>query len=253
MRRGWLLLICALLSVFVVFGQGAGERAYMKRAEFEQWQNRELKSERFQQLPYRIAHFKGSGNAPALVVWIHGGHSCGEDNQSHIGDHYGAISKLAAQLRNRQIDAVLAAPHCSEQMREDGFGTTKLLCDWLKSIITTEGIDADRVYLIGASFGGMMVSKVASACPNIPAAVEIIGTVPHIRTSGTPQFAVCCVASDADNPRKFEHTTEQMLSLQELGCKTLFVEHSGLSHRDICERGIEPKILDWLLSHKRQR
>ena len=98
MRRGWLLLIYALLSVFVVFGQGADERAYMKRAEFEQWQNRELKSERFQQLPYRIAHFKGSGNAPALVVWIHGGHSCGEDNQSHIGDHYGAISKLAAQL-----------------------------------------------------------------------------------------------------------------------------------------------------------
>lgn len=138
-------------------------------------------------------------------------------------------------------------------MREDVFGTTKLLCDWLKSIIATEDIDADRVYLIGASFGGMMVSKIASSSPNIPAAVEIIGTVPHIRTSGTPQFAVCCVASDADNPRKFEHITEQMLSLQQLGCKVLFVEHSGLSHRDICERGIEPKILDWLLSHKRQR
>lgn len=253
MRRGWLLLICALLSVFVVFGQGADERAYMKRAEFEQWQNSELKSERFRQLPYRIARFKGNGSDPMLVVWIHGGHSCGEDNQSHIGDHYGAISKLAAQLQSRQIDAVLAAPHCSEQMREDVFGTTKLLCDWLKSIIATEDIDADRVYLIGASFGGMMVSKIASSSPNIPAAVEIIGTVPHIRTSGTPQFAVCCVASDADNPRKFEHTTEQMLSLQQLGCKVLFVEHSGLSHRDICERGIEPKILDWLLSHKRQR
>ena len=39
----------------------------------------------------------------------------------------------------------------------------------------------------------------------------------------------------------------------QLGCQVLFVDHSGLSHRDICERGIEPKILDWLLSHKRQR
>lgn len=68
MRRGWLLLICTLLSAFVVFGQGADERAYMKRAEFEQWQKSELKSERFRQLPYRIARFKGSGNAPALVV-----------------------------------------------------------------------------------------------------------------------------------------------------------------------------------------
>ena len=188
-----------------------------------------------------------------LVVWLHGGHSCGEDNSTHIGDNYGAVARLSVYLQSNNRNAILVAPHLNEAMRNNTTAATVALCRLIDHLIVSQGIDATRVYLIGASFGGMMATKVASARPDIPAAVEIIGTVPHIETPVPAQFAVCCVASDADNPRKFERTADQMYRLDSEGYKTLFVEYSGLSHRDICERGIDTKTLDWLFSHSRNR
>ena len=245
------LLLTALMSILLCSAQGLK----IKRAEFEQWKNSSLKSEKFGALPYRIAHFKGGeegSGAPMLIVWIHGGHSCGDDNQSHIGDNYGAIAKLTAYLKEQQGGSILVAPHLNDNMRDNTTAATVALCRLIDFLIASQGIDPARVYLIGASFGGMMATKVASARPDIPAAVEIIGTVPHIRATTAAQFAVCCVASDADNPRKFERTAEQMYRLESEGNKTHFVEYSGLSHRDVCERGIDIKTLDWLFSNSRE-
>lgn len=244
------LLLTALMSILLCSAQSLK----IKRAEFEQWKNSSLKSEKFDSLPYRIAHIHSqSDSSPMLVVWLHGGHSCGEDNSSHIGDNYGAVARLSVYLQSKEINAILVAPHLNEDMRDNTTAATVALCRLIDYLIASQGIDPARVYLIGASFGGMMATKVASARPDIPAAVEIIGTVPHIEATTPAQFAVCCVASDADNPRKFERTAEQMYHLDSEGYKTLFVEYSGLSHRDICERGIDTKTLDWLFSHSQNR
>lgn len=244
------LLLTALTTILLCSAQSLK----IKRAEFEQWKNSSLKSEKFGSLPYRIAHINDqSDSSPMLVVWLHGGHSCGEDNYTHIGDNYGAVARLSVYLQSNNRNAILVAPHLNEDMRNNTTAATVALCRLIDHLIVSQGIDPTRVYLIGASFGGMMATKVASARPDIPAAVEIIGTVPHIETPVPAQFAVCCVASDADNPRKFERTADQMYRLDCEGYKTLFVEYSGLSHRDICQRGIDTKTLDWLFSHSRNR
>ena len=244
------LLLTALTTILLCSAQSLK----IKRAEFEQWKNSSLKSEKFGSLPYRIAHINDqSDSSPMLVVWLHGGHSCGEANSTHIGDNYGAVARLSVYLQSNNRNAILVAPHLNEDMRNNTTAATVALCRLIDHLIVSQGIDATRVYLIGASFGGMMATKVASARPDIPAAVEIIGTVPHIEAPVPAQFAVCCVASDADNPRKFERTADQMYRLDSEGYKTLFVEYSGLSHRDICQRGIDTKTLDWLFSHSRNR
>ncbi|MBQ1200679.1 MAG: hypothetical protein IIX59_01745 [Alistipes sp.] len=244
------LLLTALTTILLCSAQSLK----IKRAEFEQWKNSSLKSEKFGSLPYRIAHINDqSDSSPMLVVWLHGGHSCGEDNSTHIGDNYGAVARLSVYLQSNNRNAILVAPHLNEAMRNNTTAATVALCRLIDHLIVSQGIDPTRVYLIGASFGGMMATKVASARPDIPAAVEIIGTVPHIETPVPAQFAVCCVASDADNPRKFERTADQMYRLDSEGYKTLFAEYSGLSHRDICQRGIDTKTLDWLFSHSRNR
>lgn len=242
------LLLTALTTILLCSAQSLK----IKRAEFEQWKNSSLKSEKFGPLPYRIAHINDQSDGfPMLVVWLHGGHSCGEDNSTHIGDNYGAVARLSVYLQSNNSNAILVAPHLNEDMRNNTTAATVALCRLIDHLIVSQGIDPTRVYLIGASFGGMMATKVASARPDIPAAVEIIGTVPHIEATVPAQFAVCCVASDADNPRKFEHTADQMYRLDREGYKTRFVEYSGLSHRDICQRGIDTKNLDWLFSHNR--
>lgn len=244
------LLLTALTTILLCSAQSLK----IKRAEFEQWKNSSLKSEKFGSLPYRIARINDQrDSSPMLVVWLHGGHSCGEDNSTHIGDNYGAVARLSVYLQSNNRNAILVAPHLNEDMRNNTTAATVALCRLIDHLIVSQGIDPTRVYLIGASFGGMMATKVASARPDIPAAVEIIGTVPHIETPVPAQFAVCCVASDADNPRKFERTADQMYRLDSEGYKTLFVEYSGLSHRDICQRGIDTKTLDWLFSHSRNR
>lgn len=244
------LLLTALTTILLCSAQSLK----IKRAEFEQWKNSSLKSEKFGSLPYCIAHINDqSDSSPMLVVWLHGGHSFGEDNSTHIGDNYGAVARLSVYLQSNNSNAILVAPHLNEDMRNNTTAATVALCRLIDHLIVSQGIDPTRVYLIGASFGGMMATKVASARPDIPAAVEIIGTVPHIEATVPAQFAVCCVASDADNPRKFERTADYMYRLDSEGYKTRFVEHSGLSHRDICERGIDTKTLDWLFSHSRNR
>ena len=243
------LLLTALMSILLCSAQSLK----IKRAEFEQWKNSSLGSEKFGALPYRIAHIHSqSDSSPMLVVWIHGGHSCGEDNSSHIGDNDGAVARLSVYLQSKEINAILVAPHLNDNMRNNTEAATLALSALIDHVIAQLGVDSTRVYHNGASIGRMLATKVASARPDIPAAVEIIGTVPHIRATPAAQFAVCCVASDADNPRKFERTAEQMYRLEREGYKTHFVEYSGLSHRDVCERGIDIKTLDWLFSNSRE-
>lgn len=251
--KNFLLILFALLFASSNIYAQKSLNLVMKRSEFAQWRDDELKSDIFENLPYRIAQFGSSTkNQPILIVWLHGGHSSGTDNNSHIGENSDAIGKIARYLQLTNTKAILAAPHCSEQMRENPNQTTTLLCRWIDNIIAKHGADPKRVYLIGASFGGMLVSKIASYRPDIPAAVEIIATVPHINNATKEDFAVCCIASDEGNPHKFERVQLCMAQLEQEGFNTRFVVRTGLSHREVCSIGITQTNLNWLLNFRRK-
>lgn len=239
-----IVTLCTLLTTLYA------QRPYMSRAEFTKWCEDELHSDQFGSLPYRIARFdKRTNSAPALVVWFHGGHSSGCDNKRHIGTNTDAVGKLARYLQTVEENTVLAAPHCSEQMRDESDQTAIMLCRWIDYLVEKEGIDRDKIYLIGASFGGMLVSKISSARPDIPAAIEIIATVPHIRNATKDDFALCCVASDEGNLRKFDRIEQTIYQLHEAGFDIRYIVRPGLSHQEICQVGLDKTTLDWLFSH----
>lgn len=246
MKRVTILLIATFVALYSVSAQ----RTHMSRSKFTKWCAEELSSDSFNELPYRFARFgKGGQAAPALVVWFHGGHSSGTDNKKHIGTYTDAVSKIAYYLQITGSGAIFAAPHCSEQMRANPDYAVSTLCGWIDHLVAKEGIDRDKIYLIGASFGGMLVSKIASARPDIPAAIEIIASTPHIQNATKDDFAICCVASDEGRPRKLERTELRIYQLKEQGFDVRFIVNLGLSHQEVCHTGIDRNTLDWLFSH----
>lgn len=61
------------------------------------------------ELPYRVAHTSGMGN-PALVIYLHGGSSKGNDNDTQMKE--AGIDSIANYLALKKLNAVYLVPQC---------------------------------------------------------------------------------------------------------------------------------------------
>ena len=96
----------------------------------------------------------GSGEKQPLVLWMHGSGECGTDNRIHITANRGATA-----FAEYTDDAyVIAAQYPESYHTPFEEGEEKIMEDWLaayteliQSLIEEGKVDADRVYLTGAS------------------------------------------------------------------------------------------------------
>lgn len=144
---------------------------------------------------YRL--YEPDCNAPRpLILFLHGGGGCGEDNRLQLTDTLGAI-KLAERLPDMYVMAP-QAPSCGLNMDERiarmmakgdpykvivgadpendkgdcGWNREYLgrVCDIIRNMIGKGKVDPHRVYAIGMSMGGFGTIKTISVAPELFAA-----------------------------------------------------------------------------------
>ena len=139
----------------------------------------------------------GSGEKQPLVLWMHGSGECGTDNRIHITANRGAT----AFAEYTDDASVIAAQYPESYHTPFEEGEEKIMEDWLaayteliQSLIEEGKVDADRVYLTGASMGGGLVLRYMTDYP------ELFARVVAMCSRGTINEDLSVLEAVADKP-----------------------------------------------------
>lgn len=198
-------------------------------------------------LPYRKADIGGEGEKAALVVYLHGGTSKGNDNEKQIAEP--GVDSIGRYLLSRGEKAVSLVPQCPTTKSWIGamLGVVRQL---LKNFTDRGVADEARVYIFGGSMGGTGTWNMLATYPDVFAAAMPVAGNPKgldaAKVSATPFYTVM---GTADVIMSIPAVEEFLLSADENDAEYNFDIEEGWTHEDTCKRSYTGERLDWVFSH----
>lgn len=201
-------------------------------------------------LPYRQMRIEGG--KPMLVIYLHGGSSCGTDNETQMGEP--GIDSIARYLVEQDLPAVFVVPQCGN--RTKGWGgmaaDVKRLLDY---VAQQETADETRIYIFGGSMGGTGTWKMLSLYPDyFAAAMPCAGNPKGMSAENVATTPVYTVMGLADKimGSDVRTTVETFVGqLEALGDEVRYETMAGWTHETTCIQSYSAERLDWVFSHKR--
>lgn len=202
-------------------------------------------------LPYRQMQVEGQDKS--LVIYLHGGSSCGKDNETQLGE--AGIDSIAGYLASHDIPSTFIVPQCTDRTKgwSGMSANVKALLDY---VATNGNINVNRIYIFGGSMGGTGTWKMLSTYPDYFAAAMPCAANPTgmkaANVATTPVYNVMGLADkimDADVRTTAENFTNQ---LRYLGDDVVYETVEGWSHETTCIQSYTSARLDWIFSHAKK-
>lgn len=197
-------------------------------------------------LPYRMKKIAGdNGSKPILVMYLHGGSSKGNDNETQMKEP--AVSIIAGYLADNSVSSIFIVPQCPSS----GSWGAKMN-EPLAKLIGEYETSCDGIYVLGGSMGGTGTWSLANTYPE-----KFIGIMPVAGKPGTADAAnfksmrVCAVMSESDEVMKtaYEDVKTFCESINAVGgdasC-TIIPASEQWSHQTTCEQSYTAERLHWL-------
>lgn len=200
------------------------------------------------EMPYRVTHISGTGK-PALVIYLHGGSSKGNDNETQMGE--AGIDSIANYLESRQIDAIYLVPQCPSDKSWGGpmLGVLKSLVD---KYVGDGIVDENSLYILGGSMGGTGTWSMLSAYPGLfTAAMPVAGNPSKCDAGNVASTPVFTVMGTNDRIMSIETTSDFINELNARNGITRFEIEEGWTHETTCIQSYTTHRLDWVFSHRR--
>lgn len=223
-------------------------------------------------LPYRVLWPKGYVKGPEaerfpIVFFLHGAGERGHDNQEQL--KHGTSLFLDSQ---EEYPAIIVMPQCStadywaqmvktpeggrifnfNEYPNPGLGAVSELLDHL---LLNENANADRVYLMGLSMGGMGTFELLARRPDTFAAAIAIcgGTNPALTPIYAHKVPLWIFHGEVDQVVKVEQSRRivEALRLQGVNCK--YTEYPNVNHNSWTPAFAEAGLLEWLFGNRRER
>lgn len=191
-----------------------------------------------------------TATSKALVIYLHGGSSCGTDNTTQMKEP--GIDSIANYLVRHKMSSVFIVPQCPD--RNKGWGAlamnVKALLDFTAHV---EGIDTTRIYIFGGSMGGTGTWKMTSTFPGyfsgaMPCAANPKGMVAE-NVAKTPVYNVMGLADKIMNDDVRAIAEDFISQLEALGDDVRYEAVEGWSHETTCIQSYTTARLDWVFSH----
>lgn len=205
-------------------------------------------------LNYRQAVVEGkSDKGKALIIYLHGGSSCGTDNITQMQEP--GIDSIGHYLVDHQQSAIFLVPQCPDRNRGWG-GMAKDIKALLDFAAHSEGVDTDHIYIFGGSMGGTGTWKMLSSYPNYFAAAMPCAANPKgmnaENVATTPVYNVMGGADKIMDGEVRAIAEDFINQLNALGDEAKYEVVAGWSHETTCIQSYTTPRLDWVFAHTRQ-
>ncbi|WP_329905082.1 prolyl oligopeptidase family serine peptidase [Porphyromonas pogonae] len=255
------------LLVILLLGISASQAQY-KEYDSHIYLSKQGDSLLYRQLnPQKIT----KGTKYPLVLFLHGAGERGSDNVSQLRN--GAMM-FTNPINREHYPCFVIFPQCPTTQywpapkRPDNFkegnpfplnaeitkplGLAKELLD---SIVRTEPIDTDRIYIVGISMGGMGTMDMVCRFPDVfAAAIPICGGVNTKRLDAlSSKTGFRIFHGDADTVIPVEFSREAYLILKAKRMEVEYFEFAGAGHACWDQAFNKEDFMSWLFQHKRRK
>lgn len=198
-------------------------------------------------LPYRKANIPGLDDKASLVIYLHGGSSKGNDNETQMQEP--GIDNISTWLYENNCKAVMLVPQCPTD--KSWLGTTQdAIVRLLQSYIDRGVVDENKVYILGGSMGGTGTWNMLSNHPNFfAAAMPVAGNPTGLNAETVSKTPLLTVMGTADNIMKISNVTAFLAEMDKHKAKYKLNIEEGWTHEDVCKKSYTNERLSWLFKH----
>ena len=198
-------------------------------------------------LPYRMKKIAvGGGSKPILVMYLHGGSSKGDDNETQMKE--AAVSVIAGYLADNSISSIFIVPQCPSS----GSWGAKMN-EPLARLLEEYEASCDGIFVLGGSMGGTGTWSLANTySERFRGIMPVAGKPGTASAENFKSMRVCTVMSESDEVMKtaFEDIKAFCEIINAAGgdasC-TIVPASEQWSHQTICEQAYTAERLRWLL------
>lgn len=201
-------------------------------------------------LPYRRATIPGFGDKASLVIYLHGGSSKGDDNETQMQEP--GISSIATWLSENNRKAIMLVPQCPAD--KAWLGTTQdVIVALLKTYIDRGIVDTGKVYILGGSMGGTGTWGMLSNHPELfAAAMPVAGNPTGLNAEAVSQTPIYTVMGTADRIMKISNVEAFLKEMDAYKAEYEFNIEDGWTHEDVCKKSYTNERLAWLFKHTKE-
>jgi len=212
-------------------------------------------------MPYRLfipPQYDSAKKYP-LIVWFHGGSGRGSDNESQIAGENEKGAHLWTTPQSQAVfPAFVLAPQCpkNENWSDPDLNEIntqlQMALDILAGAQKDYSIDADRVYLVGQSMGGLAVWTLLQKFPQQWAAAVVVASYDNFTNPrGIARVPLWIFQSDMDRTVPVDLIREMVKQLKKSGGAPRYTEYHKLK-REVWEEAFEePELRTWVSNQKR--
>ena len=214
----------------------------------QQFEPMEYDGLQYQQLANKI----DGPEKPALVVFLHGGHARGGDNQKQI--QLQAVKDIKEYILNINMPAYFLVPQCPSDMEwipnRGAPGCKDKVLGLIQQYVENNGIDPSHIYLCSVSMGSWASWVLVKENPDLFAAAFMAsgnhrGVSPE-QLTGTP---LCITVGSQE--RSLDAIDWMATAIQKAGGTVKFDILTGCDHPKACNKAFTAKRLKWLFEQQR--
>jgi pimeloyl-ACP methyl ester carboxylesterase len=204
-------------------------------------------------LPYQQLSSNIDGaEKPTLVLFLHGGHARGEDNQKQI--QLQAVKDIKNYILKNNIPAYFLVPQCPGDMEwipnRGATGCKDKLLGLIREYADEKGINPSRIYLCSVSMGSWASWVLVKENPDLFAAAFIAsgnhkGVSPE-QLTGTPLYITV-----GSRERSLDAIKWMAGEILKAGGTAKFDTLTGCDHPKACDKAFTDKRLEWLFEQKK--
>ena len=200
-------------------------------------------------IPYRKASTPGPGDKAALVVYLHGGSSKGNDNVTQMNEP--GINSISSWLANNNRKAIMIVPQCPKD--RSWLGTMLATVKQLMQTFIDRGVaDEAQVYIFGGSMGGTGTWNMLANYPEFfAAAMPVAGNPTGLDAEKVAQTPLYTVMGTADVIMKIPNVKTFLAEMDEWNAEYQVDIEDGWTHEDTCKKSYTDTRLEWVFGHTR--
>ena len=201
----------------------------------------------------QLANMIDNKEQPSLVVFLHGGHARGEDNQKPV--QLQAVQDIKDYILKNNMSAYFLVPQCPSDMEwipnRGAPGCKGKVLGLIQKYVDEKGIDPGRIYLCSVSMGSWASWVLVKENPDLFAAAFIASgnhrSVSPEQLTGTP---LCITVGSQE--RSLDAINWMATEIQKAGGNVKFDVLTGYDHPKACSKAFTAKRLKWLFEQKKR-